>query len=142
MNTQTPRERVSIVIMTRAEHTAMHESAKRDVEKIAQAAGVEMPKTVRIMARYGLMRTQQAGIKRLNRLLQEVGNKKDRESVATQTGIATGYANAMYHFDLMSEKELENVIELIEQAGEKAIYRIEAENHSFLHHILRKGAKA
>lgn len=83
-------------------------------------------KTVRISRRFGMERQQAAGMKELNKLLQDIRVAKDRESVVVQTGIATGYANAMHHFDLISESELNDVIEVIGQAGERATSRIEA----------------
>lgn len=114
------------VVMTEEEHAAMREKVKMDIEKIAQAAGVEMPKTARIVVRRGRRQQQQTGLIELNKILQDIRMAKDHESVVTQTGIATGYANAMCHFDLMSENELKDVIEVIGQAGEKAVRRVEA----------------
>lgn len=134
--------KVAVVVMTRADHAAMHEGAKKDIEKIAQAAGVEMPKTARIYAKRGIMRQQEAGIKELDKLLKEIGLSKDRESVMVQAGIATGYANAMYHSNLMTKEELKDVIEVIGHAGDKAVHRIEAENRPFWSYILGKGVRA
>ncbi len=121
-----------LVVITKAEHAAMHERAKLDIEKIAQAAGVEMLKTARIAVRRGVRRQQETGLKELNKLLQDIREAKDRESVVAQTGIATGYANAMRHFDLISASELKDVIEVIGQAGERATSRIEAASRPFL----------
>ena len=59
-----------IVVMTEADRAAMHETAKLDIERIAQAAGVEMLKTARIAVRRG-MRQQQKGLKELNTLLAQ-----------------------------------------------------------------------
>ena len=134
--------KVAVVIMTREDHAALHEGAKKDIEKIAQAAGVEMPKTARIYGRRGIMRQQEAGIKELDKLLKEIGLSKDRESVMVQAGIATGYANAMCHSNLMTKEELKDVIEVIGHAGDKAVHRIEAESRPFWYHILGKGARA
>ena len=127
-----------IVVMTEADHAAMHERARLDVEKIAQAAGVEMLKTASITVRRGMRQQQQKGLKELNTLLQEIRLEKTKKDVYTQTGIATGYANAMRHFDLISEKELKDVIEVIGQAGEQTARRIETANRPFWSRIFRK----
>lgn len=119
----------------------MHETAKLDIERIAQAAGVEMLKTARIAVRRG-MRQQQKGLKELNTLLQEIRLEKTKKDVYTQTGIATGYANAMRHFDLISENELKDVIDVIGQAGEQTARRIEAKNRPFWRRIIRKRVRA
>lgn len=127
--------------MTEADRAAMHETAKLDIERIAQAAGVEMLKTARIAVRRG-MRQQQKGLKELNTLLQEIRLEKTKKDVYTQTGIATGYANAMRHFDLISENELKDVIDVIGQAGEQTARRIEAKNRPFWRRIIRKRVRA
>lgn len=130
-----------IVVMTEADRAAMHETAKLDIEKIAQAAGVEMLKTARIVVRRG-MRQQQKGLKELNTLLQEIRLEKTKKDVYTQTGIATGYANAMCHFDLISENELKDVIDVIGQAEEQTASEIEAKNRPFWRRIIRKRVQA
>ncbi len=131
-----------LVVITKAEHAAMHERAKLDIEKIAQAAGVEMLKTARIVVRRGMRQQQETGLKELNKLLQDIREAKDRESVVAQTGIATGYANAMRHFDLISASELKDVIEVIGQAGERATSRIEAASRPFWLQMFRKRVRA
>ena len=120
----------------------MHETAKLDIERIAQAAGVEMLKTARIAVRRGMRQQQQKGLKELNTLLQEIRLEKTKKDVYTQTGIATGYANAMRHFDLISENELKDVIDVIGQAGEQTARRIEAKNRPFWRRIIRKRVRA
>lgn len=131
-----------IVVMTEADHAAMHETAKLDIERIAQAAGVEMLKTARIAVRRGMRQQQQKGLKELNTLLQEIRLEKTKKDVYIQTGIATGYANAMRHFDLISENELKDVIDVIGQAGEQTARRIEAKNRPFWRRIIRKRVRA
>lgn len=130
-----------IVVMTETDRAAMREAAKLDIEKIAQAAGVEMLKTARIAVRRGMRQQQQKGLKELNTLLQEIRLEKTKKDVYTQTGIATGYANAMRHFDLISENELKDVIDVIGQAGEQTASRIKATRRPFWKRMW-KGAKA
>ncbi len=96
------------------------------------AAGGEMLKTARIVMRRGMRQQQETGLKELNKLLQDIRAAKDRESVVKKTGIATGYANAMRHFELISANELNDVIEVIGQAGERATSRIESASRPFL----------
>lgn len=127
-----------LVVMTKTDHDTLHKSARLDIEKIAQAAGVEMTKSVSITARHGVFCQQETGLKELNKLLKGIREAKDRESVMTKTGIATGYANAMRHFDLISENELKDVIEVIGQAGEKTASRIKSTNRPFWLQIFRK----
>lgn len=131
-----------IIVMTEADRAAMHETAKLDIERIAQAAGVEMLKTARIAVRRGMRQQQQKGLKELNTLLQEIRLEKTKKDVYTQTGIATGYANAMRHFDLISENELKDVIDVIGQAGEQTASRIEAKKRPFWRRIIRKRVRA
>lgn len=131
-----------LVVVTEADYAAMHERAKLDIEKIAQAAGVEMLKTARIAVRRGMRQQQQEGLKELNTLLQEIRLGKTKKDVCTQTGIATGYANAMRRFDLISENELKDVIDVIGQAGEQTARRIEAASRPFWLRIIRKWVRA
>lgn len=96
--------------------------------------------TIEVQAVYNTMQ-QETGLKELNRLLQDIREAKDRDGAITQTGIATGYANAMHHFNLISENELKDVIEEIGQAGESTARRIEAEKHPFWLRMIRKWAR-
>lgn len=109
-----------ILKVTQEEHKAMHEGIDRDIRKFAQAAGVEMNKTAQICVRLGVRVPQKRGIEELNQLLEKIKIAEDIKGISIQTGIATGYVNAMYHFDLISQKELSEVIEVINQASKKA----------------------
>ena len=126
------------VVITEAAPAAMRERAKLDIENIAQAAGVETLKTAHIAVKRGMRRQQQKGLKELNTLLQEIRQEKTKKDVCTRTGIATGYANAMYHFELISENELKDVISVIGQAGEQTARRIETASRPFWLRIIRK----
>lgn len=105
--------------VTQEEHKAMHRGIDKDVKKIAQAAGVEMNKTAHICMQRGVKEPQRQGIEELNKLLGEIKTAEDIKHIFIQTGIATGYANAMYHFGLITQKELSEVIEVINQVSEK-----------------------
>lgn len=129
-----------IVIMTKVDHAAMHRLAAREMERNA-AAVAETAKEAKIYLQRGKGRQQIAGLKQLNDLLQEIRTATDREDAIARTGIATGYANAMQHFGLMTKEELQDVIEVVGQAGEKAAKRIEAARRPFWVRI-GKGAKA
>lgn len=134
--------RLAVVVMTKKDHVSMCGRAQSDIDKIAQAAGVEMLKTASIAMRRGMRERQETGLRELNILLQEIRAAKDREDVSTRTGIATGYANAMYHFDLMSEGELKDVIAVIGQAGEQTARRIEATSRPSWLRMIRKVVQA
>lgn len=112
------------------EHKAIHEGIDRDIRKFAQAAGVEMNKTTHICLRLGVRVPQKRGIEELNQLLKKIKTAEDIKGISIQTGIATGYANAMYHFDLISQKELSEVIEVINQASERAADHLKNVQHS------------
>lgn len=126
------------IVMTKADHAAIHKKVQHDIDKVAQAAGVEMLKTARILTRRGMREKQEISLKELNKLLQEIRKAKDHKDVITQTGIATGYANAMYHLGLMSEGELKDVIVVIGQAGEQTARQIKAEKRPLWTRIIRK----
>lgn len=138
---QSAGRQIAVVVMMQKEHAAMHEQVRKDIEKIAQAAGVEMTKTACIVVRRGMREWQEKGLKELNTLLQEIRLAKDKKDIFTKTGIATGYANAMYHYNLVSKEELKNVIDVIGQAGEKAVFRMEAARRLFWVRIVTKGAR-
>lgn len=125
-------KRLAVVVMTKEDHAAMHERARIDIDKIAQAAGVETLKTAHIVMRRGRREWQEMGLRELNRSLQEIREAEDCEAVSTWTGIATGYANAMCHFGLMSEEELKDVIAVIGQAGEQTARRVRKSKGSWL----------
>lgn len=110
-------------------------------QRYAQAAGVEMRKAACILTRYGMRAQQETGLKELNSLLQEIRESKDCKDAIIRTGIATGYANAMCHFGLMSENELKDVIIVIGQAGEQAARRRKDARRPFWMRIARKEAE-
>ena len=128
----------TVVVITKKEHAAMHEKAKLDIEKIAQAAGVEMTKTARIIVKRGKRQAQEKGLRELNKLLQEMGSAEKQKDVVAQAGIAVGYANAMENVGLMTESELKDVIDVIGQAGERASRRIKTADRSFRSRIIKK----
>lgn len=130
--------KINVVIMTKEDYASIHGKAKPNIEKTTRAAGEEMPKTARIAMRRGMRQQQGKGLKELNTLLKKIRLKKTKKDVYTQTGIATGYANAMRSFDLISENELKDVIGVIGQANEQTIRRIEAAARSFWLRIIRK----
>lgn len=96
-----------------------------DAEQIADILGIKKENRVFIRARRGRTQAQEAGLQIIDKLLQDTKTAVDKESVFAYAGIATGYANAMKTYGLMDEKELHGIIGIIEQAGEKAIDRIE-----------------
>lgn len=79
-----------IVVMAEADRAAMHETAKMDIERIAQAAGVEMLKTARITVRRGMRQQQQKGLKELNTLLQEIRLEKTKRTYTHRQGLRQG----------------------------------------------------
>lgn len=102
----------------------------------------EKPITAHIEARPGLIESQQKGLERLTKIMQEVREAESFKELAEWGMIATGYANALHDIDLVSEKELSDIIEVLDRAGQKTLKRIEAVRHPFWSRIKRKMVKA
>ena len=94
---------------------------------IAEEVGIhkKMHKNARVVLRRGRFRQQMEGLKIINMTLREITKAESRNDVYAQAGIATGYANAMQNDGLMSEDELKDVVDVIGQEGERALFRIE-----------------
>ncbi|MDE5820679.1 MAG: hypothetical protein K2N41_04495 [Lachnospiraceae bacterium] len=131
---QRGRQYCATVRLTKECRDIMYENTRKEMEKIERAAGVEMHKTARVIIRRGRFRQQAEGLKIINQTLQEITKTENRDDVHAHTGIATGYANAMRDLGLMSESELDDVIAVIGQAGERALHRIETTKPLFSIH--------
>lgn len=131
---QRGRQYCATVRLTKECRDIIYESTKKEMEKIARAAGVEMHKSARIVLRRGCFHQQYTGVKTINQTLQKIAKAESRDDVHAQTGIATGYANAMWEMGLMSESELNDIIAVIGQAGERALHRIETTKPLFSIH--------
>lgn len=70
------------------------------------------------------MKKQVQGLKIIEQLINDIHESPEREDAIVKTGIAVGYANAMKQDGLLSEKELEEMIEMIGQVGKKELDRI------------------
>lgn len=103
---------------------------------IAEEVGIhkKMHKNARVVLRRGLLCQQMEGLKIINMALREITKAESRNDVYAQTGIATGYANAMKNYGLMSEDELNDVVDVIGQEGERALHRIETTKPLFSIH--------
>ena len=88
----------------------------------------QMQKTARVVLRRGRGRQQVEGLKIINQTLKKITNAVSRDEVHVQAGIATGYANAMQNVGLMSEDELIDIVDVIEQAGERALFRVKIQD--------------
>lgn len=130
-----------IVVVTEADRAAIHEKAKLDIERIAQAAGVEMLKTARITVRRGMRRQQETGIKQLNEMLQEIKGAESKAEAIKWGLFAAGYVNGMYCGDLMSKSEMHDAIEVIDQTFAKTELRFKTARRSFWERIGRGGAR-
>lgn len=102
----------------------------------------EKPITARIEARPGMIKPQQKGLEKLTKIMQEVREAESYKELAKWGMLATGYANALHDIDLVSEKELSDIIEVLDRAGQKTLKRIEAARHPFWSRIKRKMVKA
>ncbi len=113
-----------------------------EVEKIAMAAGAIPKKTAKVAAKRGRTMQQQSALNTIEKIVKEIMCATDRDDAIAQTGIAVGYANAMYHNDLMTKEELQEMIEMLGQAGENALARIEKSRPSLLQRLTAKRGKA
>ena len=104
----------------------------------ASGAGAETKKHVRIMAQRGKIKGQDAGLRIISDFLKKMETAGETEEAFAYAGIATGYANAMELYGFITAEELQDVIEVIEQAGEKAASRIEAAKRPFLMRAIKK----
>lgn len=100
-------------------------SAKSGMKRTEDAADIRTRKTAHVALRRGLVKEQSEGVGILNSTLLAMKAEKKRDTAILYAGIAAGYANAMHQHGLMSDDELEGVIEIINQAGKDAMHRIE-----------------
>ena len=113
-----------------------------DVEKIAAAAGTTTNKTAKVAAKRGRTMQQQSALNTIEKIVKEIMCATEKEDVIAQTGIAVGYANAMYHNDLMTKEELQEMIEMLGQTGENALARIEKARPTLLQRLTAKRGRA
>lgn len=99
--------------------------AGRELHKIAGEACVEVHKTAQIVMQKERSGLQKKGVWNLNAMLEMIRKKQSRDEITAMAGVVTGYANAMWHFGLMSEKELTDVVGVIGKEGENALRRME-----------------
>lgn len=111
------------------------DNAGREMRQIAEESGVRKKRRACIVMRRGIWRKQREGIRIINQTLREIGQETDRSQVLIKAGEATGYANAMENAGLMSAKELDSIIAVIGQAGEKAMHRIDDTERTFKNFI-------
>lgn len=128
-----------MIIIPKEDHEFMNKGIQREIEKIAQAAGVEMNKTARVHEQRNVREQQKTGLKQLNEMIQKI-NAADKMPEALKWGLlAAGYANGMQCGDLMSESELNDVIQVIDQTFMKSELRFKAENRPWNRFRKRKG---
>lgn len=131
--------------MTREDMEKMNRlftQAGNDVAGIVAAAGIKPKKIVKVRARRGRIGRQRQGLETIGRLLKEICVLEGREEVIARTGVAAGYANAMKQNALLSDNELEEIIELLNQAGEDRLARIEKKNISSIFKEMLEKSKA
>lgn len=104
--------------------------------------GPETTKQARISAKRGVIRQQEEGMQIIKKMLKNMETAEDKETAIACAGIATGYANAMNAYAFITDTELQNVIEVIGQAGEKAVDRIEAAKRPFFLRAIKRVVRA
>lgn len=128
---------MGIIFINRKEHDAIHRAAE-ELKDIASNTGVETKKRAKIKAQRGKINQQAAGIRVVSDFLKKMDTAEEKEEAFAYAGIATGYANAMKLYGFITAEELQDVIEVIEQAGEKAANRVEAAKRPFLMRAIKK----
>lgn len=113
-----------------------------DIEKIAVAAGVNPKKTAKVKIIRGRGAQQQSAMETIEKVVKQIICATDREDAIAQTGIAVGYANAMYHNGLMTKEELQEMIEMLGQVGEDALARVEKSRPSLLSRLTARRGRA
>lgn len=119
----------AVVLVKDGYAVMLGDRAKDDMKKIARATGIEMRKNAHIALRRGRIKEQITGIKTLNSALRVINSAQRRDVITMHAGIATGYANAMNQFGLMTDDELTDVIEIINLAGVNAEHRVKTARH-------------
>lgn len=136
--------KIVVEVMTKEDHAAMHEMARLDIKKIAQAVNM-IPKSVCIVARSGnkvARQQQETGLEQLNEMLRAIRETGDKVEAIKWGMVAAGYANGMCCGDLISKSELHEVIGLIDQTFKKTELRIEAAKRPFWARFIRKWVRA
>lgn len=113
-----------IRIVSKEEQMRLNRAGK-ELSKITKEACVEVHKTAQIVMQNDRSGLQKKGVWNLNAMLEMIRKKQSRDEITAMAGVATGYANAMWHFGLMSEKELTDVVGVIGKEGENALRRTE-----------------
>ncbi len=99
--------------------------AGEELRQIAKTACAEVHKTAQIVIQSDRSREQKECIGQLNDMLGTIRKKTDIDGITLMAGVALGYANAMWHLNLMSEKEMDDVAGVIETEAGNAICRVE-----------------
>ena len=97
--------KIVVEVMTKEDHAAMHEMARLDIKKIAQAVNM-IPKSVCIVARSGnkvARQQQETGLEQLNEMLRVIRETGDKVEAIKWGMVAAGYANGMCCGDLISK---------------------------------------
>lgn len=81
-------------------------------------------KEIHIAARIGKEQRQKADINTIIRLTKEIKTADTREAVMAQSGIACGYINAMNAHDLISDEEMQQLINMIGEVGEIRLHEV------------------
>lgn len=105
---------------------------KKPIHRAAQdnrshrgAAGIETISSTHIRLKYEMYGQREETLKDLSDFIKMIRIAKDREEVIACAWLATGCANTIKRMDLISERELNEIIEIISKEGARAIHRIE-----------------
>lgn len=101
-------------------------------------AAMKVKKAVQIKLRRGYAARQQRDLEIIMDQCQKVISATSREEIMTHTGIAVGYANAMQQHNLISNEELQDLINMLDEIGEDRMKIVDEMDRNIVSRLFRK----
>lgn len=101
-------------------------------------AEMKVKKAVQIRLRRGISARQKMDLEIIMEQCRKAMSASSREEIITHTGIAVGYANAMQQHGLISDEELQDLIDMLDEISEDRMETVEQMNRNIISRLLRK----
>lgn len=101
-------------------------------------AAMKVKKEVQIRLRRGYAARQQSDLEIIMDQCKKVISATSREEIMTHTGIAVGYANAMQQHNLISNEELQDLINMLDEIGEDRMKIVDEMDRNIVSRLFRK----
>ena len=101
-------------------------------------SAMKVKKSVQIRLRRGCAARQQRDLEIIMDQCKKVIAATSREEIMTHTGIAVGYANAMQQHNLISNEELQDLIDMLNEVGEDRMKAVDEMDRNIISRLLRK----